>query len=264
MEKLKTWLINNLLPIIQGTITGLSYVIKIIITGWHWTITEIILLSLTTVAFIIVLSKYLWDKFSYRAYCYPWSKIRSNYIIENKHIKYTAKNSNAHYSRELTVKCQTNHLDSILDKYIWTGKVEPWPLRPVRNIKELKMEARIGVWKYFRVVFDHIINKGDTITVGYEWPNIIDCKSSSPFFSTTTEEPTKNIIMSLNLGSSYSGATIYLEEYRSMGSDYQIKVVQEKLDDNGYYQWNIRKPKRFRYYLIRWAWNTNDTPPILP
>ena len=157
-------------------------------------------------------------------------------------------------SREITVQSDIPELDRIKDKYLWTGKSEakiPIGQNNVRSIQQL--EDKPGVWKYFEVIFNRRIQKGDQIELKYKWPNIPDCKTASPFISTLTDVPTKQIVFRINLGSKYAKQSIYVEERRSIDGDNLLKHYEYALNESGSIELTF-SPKRFRYFIVFWKW----------
>jgi alpha-L-fucosidase len=116
-----------------------------------------------------------------------------------------------------------------------------------------KLEDKPGVWKYFEVIFNKRIKKGETININYKWPTIDDCKSSSPFISTLTDVPTKKLIFKINLGQKYAGNIVYMEERRSIDGDNMLDRNEYSLDHNGCVTIPI-SPHRFRYFIVFWKW----------
>ncbi|MDO4303333.1 MAG: hypothetical protein Q4D94_05405, partial [Bacillota bacterium] len=195
------------------------------------------------------------NRASYKSYYYPYSKIKTNYNVISKTIYYQVNERNElAFGRTMVIKSNIDNLDSIFDKFIWTGTSAAKVPNPRLHIQEIKECNKIGIWKYFQIFLDSPISKGDTLEIRYEWPTIYNCNSSSPFFSTSTEEPTKEVNMILKLGKRYSDREIILEEYRAIEGDNPISTKRTKLDQWGDYTWPIKKPKRFRYYRIRWEW----------
>ena len=154
-------------------------------------------------------------------------------------------------------------MDSIIDKYIWTGKSEAKLPYAVKGIRTIEPDNIIGVWNYFRIIFEDRILKGDCKTIEYAWPTISNCTSSSPFFSSSTDEPTKHLKLILDMGQKYANLPIVLEEARAVESDFEISAQAANLDEHGRYTWDVPRVKRFRHYRIRWSWQ-NTTIPNLP
>lgn len=261
-QKIKEWLINNILTILiiifPIITTSLSILVGYIYKSLNWlNIVLIIIVILVSIVFII---KTIWNLISYKSYYYPWLKIRKNYnyeIIEKKIIYKRTSNDVLQYSRHMTIKSCSNRLSYIFDKYIWTGlQSKPIEITPLKGIINIESKSRIGIWRYFMIELDNHINNGATKELSYKWPEIECCSKSSPFFSVSTDDPTKKIVLSLELGEEYANQEIVCEEFRAIDADYPISIKRANLNDKGVYEWIIKKPKikRFRQYRIRWSW----------
>ncbi len=262
--KIKDWIYNNILSILPLLPPFVSYVVSVIKKGKGYGLTwlEIALLVILTVETVVIVAVKVWNRVSYRSHYYPRSKIKSNYELLEKSTYYQMnENNELVFSRTMIIKSNIDNLRTIFDKFIWTGTAEAKIPTPKTHIQEIKPSNRIGIWRYFEIVLDSPISKGEEIEIHYEWPVIKDCKSSSPFFSTSTDEPTKKVVLALKLGRKYSKREIILEEYRAIESDNPISKKRVKLDHCGDYTWKIDKPKRFRYYRVRWEWSLKDVIP---
>lgn len=262
MQKIKEWLISNILNILIIIVPAITASVPIIV-GYvsnslsYLSIILIIILMIFSGTLII---KTIWNITSYKSYKYPWFKIRNNYnyVVIEKKIKYRrTSNDVLQYSRYMNIKACSNRISYVFDKYIWTGNMpDKIKIEPLKGIINIENKSRIGIWRYFMIELDNHINKGETKELEYKWPDIDSCSKSSPFFSVSTDDPTKKIILSLELGEEYANQEIICEEFRAIDADYPISVKREKLDEKGIYEWKIEKHriKRFRQYRIRWSW----------
>ena len=176
---------------------------------------------------------------------------------------YIIENNELHYHREMSIKANAD-IPEIVDKFIWTGntKKSEFPL-PRDNIRAIaKTDAPIGIWNYFRVIFNETLFKGkDSKPFSYKWPPISDYKSSSPFVSTSTNEPTKKLTLVIHLGSEYAGKELVLEEFRAIECMKEISTKTVEFDNSGRFEWTPERIKRFRYYRARWNWNPDEPVP---
>ena len=266
LQKVKDWLINNILTILTIIFPIITATLPIII---GFISNSMNLLSITLITFIIIFSiimiiKNIWNITSYKSYHYPWLKIRNNYnyeVIEKKITYKRTANDVLQYSRYMNIKACSNRVNYVFDKYIWTGNnTDVLKIELSKGIINIENKSRIGIWRYFMMELDNHINKGETKELAYKWPNINCCSKSSPFFSVSTDDPTKKIILSLELGEQYAGQEIVCEEFRAIEADFPIATETHHLNDKGIYEWEIKKPKikRFRQYRIRWAWTVGQ------
>lgn len=266
MEKVKEWLINNALTIFLGlpTLGGSIVAILTYIENQTISVLDIILICTLFTILLVLLGKAIWNSVSYRSYHYPWLKIRTmyNYKVLKKTISYKRTDEDKLiYKRSLEIQSLANRLESVNDKFIWTGVHDkPLKITPDKdengrvNIKKITKKSRIGIWSYFSMELLNHMTKGEKQTIAYKWPMISNCSLSSPFFSSSTDELTKSLELKLSLGKEYANQQIICEEFRAIESDYKISSVVHNLDESGSYTWNIPRIKRFRYYRIRWSW----------
>lgn len=261
---LKNWILNNFIGILSLLQPVLIILYKnFIYSNDAWTTLEIILFTIIIIESCVILTKFLWNIFSYKSYYYPYTKISSNYIILEKRVTYTMTESDElQFSRSMIIKSKINNLESILDKYLWTGTSKASKPSAGQNIRSIEEQSLIGVWKYLRIILDANLCKGEVREINYNWPVIKNCTTSSPFFSTSTDEPTKKVVLAIQLGRNYAHRQIRLEEFRAIEADNPISVLDAQLDQNGNYTWDVLKVKRFRHYRIRWSWEDISVPEI--
>lgn len=264
-RKILNWFANNILTILFTVIPFILGVSPSISAYSHGRITELDLFFIVALLIVViaVVAYFLWNVFSYRSYRYPFFKIHSNYTFEvlEKTISYKrTKKDSLHYERKMKIKCRTNCLNYIFDKYIWTGSQNNTvTIQPVTEISLIRDKSRIGIWRYILLELQNHMDMGDVREISYKWPVLPDCKKSSPFFSTSTDEPTKKIYMKLDLGKEYANQEIVCEVFRAIESDYPIYSEACQLDDYGRFTWDVKRVKRFRYYRIRWSWIVGQT-----
>lgn len=266
MQKIKDWLINNILTILTIVVPGIVTCVPRIrrFISQKFDPLSIILIVIIVILVEIIIIKTIWNFTSYKSYRYPWLKIRNNYnyIVIEKRITYKRTiNDVLQYSRYMNIKACSNRITHVFDKYIWTGKAPNGiKINPLNGIINIENMSRIGIWRYFMMELDNHMNRGDTKELEYRWPDIDCCSHSSPFFSVSTDDPTKKISLILELGEKYAGQEIICEEFRAIDADFPISVRKEKLGNNGNYEWTIEKHKikRFRQYRIRWSWTVGQ------
>lgn len=262
---IKQFFISNSLTIILGTPTIFAFIQAVfnkIKNQTEWSQLEIIMVIIYVVIVAVFASYIIWRSLSYRSYYYPTGKIKVNYSFDEKSISYIRNSQNELcYSKKYIIKSSVNNLESICDRYIWTGNSKPGIPQPTKNIRCISEENNIGIWTYIRIVLDKSLKKNKDEIIEFRMPPISRCDSSSPFVSVDTDVPTKAIVINVNLGDEYKGAELICEEFRSIDSDFPLLSQREKFDSHGCYVWKI-SAKRYRYYRIRWSWNTHDVPNI--
>lgn len=222
------------------------------------TFLEFLLGSILVIIAVVKLVTCIYNCLSYKSYFYPRKKMRKTfqYEITKKEVVYRRDdNDKLHYERHMTIKSLVHCLSLIYDKYTWTGtQSNNFRLQPVRGLATINPVARIGIWQYSELMLQKTLNRGDSLEILYRWPAISKCTNSSPFFSTSTECPTKELSLSIDLGSEYKGQKILCQEFRSIDADYPLESEEHVLDENGRYTWKIKRVKLFRYYRIHWSW----------
>lgn len=254
---------DNILTLFIGipTLCGMFAIVKKWMSNTHWSTFEIILVIFNAIIIIFFVILLIVNKTSYKAYIYPISKTRTNYIINKKITRYCRNEKNElNFSRELDIKSCCNSLESVFDKYIWTGNSNGLIPNPKKNIRKIQLENKIGIWNYLRIVLEDPLRKGHPKLIKYNWPLIKDCNSSSPFVSCDTDIPTKSLIFELELGNEFKDADLILEEFRAIESDFSLSTKKVKFDKYGAYEWKVKNPKRFRLYRMRWSWNKQGIP----
>lgn len=237
---------------------------------FEWVLIGVIILETA-----LIFGRLIWQRCSYQSYYYPRSRIYTNYSVLSKTVEYNIKRDTANgehklnYARELDIKAKVNNFDNFVDYYHWSGENKKQGTggstigkpNPAGGIDEITDRERIGIWTYFRVRINRTLAKGQTHHVRYEWPEIDQVKSSKPFFSTTTEVATKELILKLDLGEEYKGQEIWKQVFRANESLLQIVDVEKvNLDPHGRYEWKVENVKRFRYYRIIWNWTAGKAP----
>ncbi|MEV0734778.1 hypothetical protein AB0I51_02175 [Streptomyces sp. NPDC050549] len=159
------------------------------------------------------------------------------------------------YRRRYKVKALTSDLEGFMDKFLWTGAVEaPLPQSVnndiVRNVRKLD---RPGIWVYFSVDFHQALKKGEEVEFELiQVVNDADMKSR-PFFSTSIDEPTRRLVLTLKLPEALTVNQCHREMARGIESYFSFYTERQSVR-NGYYQWVIKKPRLYHHYRIFWTW----------
>lgn len=144
-------------------------------------------------------------------------------------------------------------LEEFLDRYIWTGG--PTPL-PEGGPKLLRVERllRVGIWTYIRATFKRPLFRGDIYDFEIRWPSITNWRNSSPFVSTSTEEPTYQLSFELTIPSrEIGGTTILAEQLRGIEATFPFRT-REIPFVNGHCVWTVKRPPLCRHFRLRWEW----------
>lgn len=227
---------------------------------------DCILLAIIFFILLAICIKTIWSRFSFKSYHYPRKQINQsyNYFYVSREFNYSLEaNKQLRYVRSAIIQSTANKVEQIRDKYIWTGKTDkPLTVNRGKGISSITSGIRLGVWNFIDLKLkDPLRGKGSqSVPLQYSWGPIDNYKTSSPFFSASTEIPTKKITMKLTLGKEYENQEIFCEVYQSSNSDILIKRESYKLDCQGSFTWVVQDVKRFRCYLVRWNWEKGHSP----
>jgi len=214
------------------------------------------ILVVATLASIIV---YLFHRRSIYRALYPRAYFQ--YDILNKKIVFRiTEQDTLEYSRLYRIKVRRSQLEDFIDRYIWTGGTSPLPI-PGKNVSRIEVLDRVGIWTYVKVSFGRTLERGQEYEFEISWPPITNWRTASPFVSTSTEEPTREINFVLALPAREVGTNLLGEVMRGIESIYPFKTYEFKMDD-GRYTWTIRKPPLYRHYRLRWNWTGGSVTPV--
>ena len=123
-DKIKNWLLNNLVSIITLLWPIIVIACTVIVTKMQKTqIREIILTAGLGIETAMLILTRAWNHFSYKAYRYPADKLKLDYEFVKKRIYYeVTEDDKLRYSRTMTIKVLKGTKDCIMDQYLWTGK----------------------------------------------------------------------------------------------------------------------------------------------
>lgn len=265
MKKVLEWVLNNIIALVDiiGTIgIGIYAFITKKQHAHNFSVLEIALLVILFLQFFVVVLIVVKNFSSYKSYHYSWFKIKPQCIFLEKIAIYKRDNNDVLNFKRKAVLKGTKDDNRITDKFIWTGNNPASIPIKGKNVQEIReQKERKGVWKFFDIILDKQLRKGKVREISYNWKPILNCSSSSPFVSQSTEEPTKLLRFEIDLGVAYANKEIILEEYRAIDANVPLNEIEgQKFDDNGKYVWKIKKPKRFRYYIARWEWHNTTAP----
>jgi len=157
------------------------------------------------------------------------------------------------HKRRYTLKALRNGLTEYIDKFQWTGNEyvligggSEYTLEEDKNTK--------NVFNLYHFKFNHSLKKGDIIEVEATWKAKGPAK---PFFSTTIEEPTEILVMSVMLYPESEIKEVYCEMESYKGAKCPSENHRVKLNSDGEYVWQVNNPKLLHHYEINWKLNNN-------
>lgn len=201
------------------------------------------------------------QRLSYKKCHYP--KVKFQYEVLEKKIEYLIGGDGLlHFSRTVTLRALTDQVDSYLDKYVWTGGEAGLPV-PGKGAVETTKILKAGIWTFYATRFPVTLRKGQEHEFRVEWPPISNWRASSPFVSTSTEEPTRSLKFIVQVPAPALGEPwAYWEEMRGIESahDFDHDVIKA---DAGRFEWEVR-PSLYRHYRLRWTWANGDKLQKMP
>lgn len=268
---MKKWLKDNILTIISLFMPAITAISTYVWAKINETLTplNIVLIVALLLCSIVLLILFFYKRSSFKTFYYKPSLIKADYEILEKSIEYklmktiniTSNNSknksNVEYTLDFSntaiIKCCARRLDRINGKFLWTGKSDA-NLPKTRPVMDVRLQQKKpGIWTFYDIILDRCLLRGNTKKIVTYHKSIPLCKTSSPFVSSETDEPTKLLKFNIDLGEDYAGKRVFIETFRSGGSKYVLESVETTFDDCGKLTYIIR-PKRFRYYMVHWEW----------
>ena len=221
---------------------------------------ELSLMGLLASLVVALLVWAVYRRVSYRVATYP--RMRPHYEILEKEITYKIDADGLlHFSRKIKLKALIDNVDSYIDRYVWTGGDArlPEPGPGAASITEL-LEA--GIWRFYSTRLPHPLRKGKEHELQIHWPPLADWRTSKPFVSTSTEEPTRRLTFKVEIPLQHLREDDFLaEEMRGIESIYPFKTTGLAREDR--LVWTF-KPKLYRHYRIRWAWADGEAVRSMP
>lgn len=208
---------------------------------------ELILLLLLLMFVIGIVSYIIYRRTNRRLPIFNPLECDFRMLKEEKVHKWIDKDNYVHI-RRYKLKALKNGLSSYTDKFQWSGK-EYSMSGGNTNYKIEKHAKSKNVFELYEFKFTTPLKKGEEIEVEVKWKAIGPAK---PFFSTTIEEPTDLLIMSIMLYPDCGITTVNCDTESYKGS--KLPLVSEKRDLNseGEYLWQIENPRLLYHYEINW------------
>ena len=214
-------------------------------------------ISIIIVVVLAIATNYVHKRWiSVKRVYYP--RYSGNFVVESKIYRYTLrKDGYVVISRKMRLKALKANEGYTLEKYLWTGKENAdYPVKTTVESSthpgiEFGEEDRVGIWNFVRVNFGRSVRKGEIIE--YEIIHKTRDKNftSSPFMSTSTEEPTLYLKFELRFDPSLGITAVCKERLRGIESHDNFDA-DDGIIDEGVYDWEVRRPQLYHHYRIRW------------
>ncbi|GIH09920.1 hypothetical protein Rhe02_79870 [Rhizocola hellebori] len=190
-------------------------------------------------------------------YNYLYPDIEFPYEVLSRKITYHLRDGELHYSRTIRVLALRDGQSGYLDRFLWTGPEQVMPLVKGHGVNGITAYDKVGVFRYYRVEFNRALRRGEEYEFEVIWPPVDHWAKSRPFVSTSTDEPTHQLIFDLLLppGTCRDGHAEG-EVMRATESVLPLQPVEVlPIADDGRVVWTIDEPKLYHHYRLRWFWS---------
>ena len=216
-------------------------------TKFNFNTLDIVLAAVVVVLLIGIASYIIYRRSNKRLPHFDVMDCNFKMLKEERVHKWTDVDNYTHI-RRYKLKALKGGLTNYTDKFQWTGS-EYTLAGGNHKYKVIKQEDTKNVFDVYDFKFTTPLKKGDEIEVEARWTAKGPAK---PFFSTTIEEPTDLLVMTVMLypGSGVTKINCDIESYK--GARVPLVSQEETLNSDGEYTWSIPNPKLLYHYEINW------------
>jgi hypothetical protein len=202
--------------------------------------------------FLLARSRGIYD-YSYRLPDFRYE------ILQKTHVYRVLDHERLEYVRVIKVKALQDGLNEFIDRYFWTGDDDTLPVRGRHVHKITLMEDTSGMYRFIRVQLEKSLRRGEEYDFEVRWPAIRQWRTSRPFVSGSTDDPTHRLVFKVNIPSASRGSDeAVCEIYRAVESLVPIESEVREFDRDGAVEWVVNRPKLFHHYRLRWSWTEAD------
>lgn len=184
---------------------------------------------------------------------YPYEVLKKTLIYE------IGDDGVLRFVRRMHIRALRDHVEDYIDRFIWTAGPTSIPVGN-ENVTRTERLARAGIWTFFKADFGRSLRRGNEYEFEVRWPPIENWAESSPFVSTSTEEPTHELVFELRLPAG-TGKKVLAETMRGIEALYPFDCQELELD-NGRCTWRINRPPLYTHFRLRWNWQGTDPKPM--
>jgi hypothetical protein len=156
------------------------------------------------------------------------------------------------YKRRSLLKALRDGLSVYHDKYHWTGEGKVVIRSNVRE-HMFRETIRKNIWQFYEILFDRTLSKGEKIEAEIIWSLEDTSRRAVPFFSADIEEPTRRLIMNLELSPDLGVRQATREVSSGIGASKPFSSESVGFDRDGKTSWVVEKPRLFHHYEIKWV-----------
>lgn len=119
-----------------------------------------------------------------------------------------------------------------------------------------------GIWTFYTCQLDRSLRRGEEHEFEVVWTPLDNWRNSSPFVSTSTEEPCRELEFVVRIPeNALFNKDVYVEEMRGIEAAHAFKTSLESFN-HGEFKWPM-KPKLYRHYRVRWSWAGDGEVPAM-
>jgi hypothetical protein len=155
------------------------------------------------------------------------------------------------YKKCVVLKALKKDLYFYRDKYSWTGRGAMVIKSGIKEQKIKETEKR-GVWQFYEIQFPKTLKKNEEIETEVIWILTDTERQAVPFTSSDIEEPLELLKINIKLPPSLLVEKVTCEETAGIAIKKPYLSEIRNLNRNGEYSWEIKNPKLFHHYEIRW------------
>ena len=178
-------------------------------------------------------------------------KINCDYKLLRKEIihEYQSLEKVLH-TRTYRIKALKNGVGNFRIKFHWTGG--NYHIYCPDKKYTLVEIGTTNLYNFYEVIFPAPLKKGEITEIEVKWDLDNSAHRAIPFFSTTIEEPTEELVMDIILPPVLGIKEICTETNSTLGAQMPLDTTTVELDKHGEYKWVIRKPQLLYVYQIKW------------
>lgn len=178
-------------------------------------------------------------------------KIQSNYEILEKNVSFKYDGATCYYNAEIKLLFNVTARE-YYGKFYWSGSGDGRikTVNPNHKLNILKKRTR---YIEYVVVFDKAYRKGKKLTFKLAGVMADPERKFSPYFATTICDPTRKLVMTLDIDPDKYPISDLEKECIPPASGKHEDAQSVRLDEAGMYVWEILKPKLSYQYSLNWT-----------
>lgn len=238
--------------------TGCLYVLSL--CGWD------IIVKIAVKAFVIdeTLSRPLWIFLSFLSiliitciikkkhrFMPYFPKMNCDYKLLRKEITHEYQSlEKILHTRSYKIKALKDGVAAFRIKFHWTGG--DYHIYCSDKKYTLVEIGTTNLYNFYEVILPATLKKGEIAEIEIKWDLDNSAHRAIPFFSTTIEEPTEELVMNIILPPVLGVKEVCTEMSSTLGAQLPLDITTVQLDKHGEYKWVVKKPQLLYVYQIKW------------